>query len=211
MPFIVIEGMDGAGKTTQARLLYEALCQELGEEHCYLTREPGGTPIGQKIRNLLLDPENEEMFPETELFLYMASRCQLVREVIQPKLAEGCTVVSDRFLLSSYVYQGIAGGVGVEQVKVLGDIATKGVYPDVIFVLDVSLEEGLSRFPKQAELWDRMERKGVEFYGRIRQGYLQAVKEYPRAVLIDANRPIEVIHQELWERIQPILAKAYGI
>ncbi|RME73750.1 MAG: dTMP kinase [Planctomycetota bacterium] len=203
MPFFVIEGMDGAGKTTQAKLLYERL-KEKGES--YLTREPGGTRIGQKIRNLLLDKENMEMANETELFLYMASRSQLVREVLQPKLEKGCIIISDRFLLSSYVYQGIVGGVGVEKVKILGDIATEGVYPDLIFVLNVSVEEGLSRLPQQRELWDRMELKGKEFHRKIQQAYLQAAQDYKNTIVIDGNRPIEVIHQEILEKVEDVLS-----
>lgn len=196
--------MDGAGKSTQVEILYEKL-KEAGQKLCFITREPGGTRIGQKIRQLLLDPENEEMAPEAELFLYMASRAQLVSQEIVPRLKEGYIVITDRFLLSSLVYQGLATGIEVEKVKLLGKIATRGLEPDKIYVLNVSLVEGLSRFPRQQKLWDRIELRGEEFHRKIQQAYLKAAEEYPQAVIINGNLSKEEVHLQIWEDLKNVL------
>ena len=134
--FIVIEGPDGSGKSTQAQMLVEKM--EKDGSPVVAIREPGGTVIGEKIRSILRDPSLSEMTAETEMFLYMASRAQIVREVIKPELEKGRLVLADRFLLSTVVYQGAAGGLGIDTVLKIGQIATGGLKPDLTIVVDIN-------------------------------------------------------------------------
>ena len=176
--FIVMEGPDGSGKTTQINLLKEYL-EEAGYE-CLITREPGGTVIGEEVRQLILNPEHKEMSPVTEMLLYAASRAQLVHEVIGPALEEGKIVISDRFVDSSIVYQGIARKLGISTVSAVNAPGI-GIYrPDGIFFIDLSEEEGLRRKKEQKNL-DRMEQEGIDFHHMVSEGYrkvLSGRKEY---------------------------------
>ena len=166
--FIVMEGPDGSGKTTQINLLEQYL-KEAGYE-CLITREPGGTVIGEEVRELILNPEYKEMSPVTEMLLYAASRAQLVHEVIGPALEAGKIVISDRFVDSSIVYQGIARNLGISTVAAVNAPGI-GIYrPDGIFFIDLSEAEGIRRKKNQKKL-DRMEQESIDFHHLVSEGY----------------------------------------
>ena len=185
--FIVMEGPDGSGKTTQINLLKEYL-EEAGYE-CLITREPGGTVIGEEIRQLILNPEHKEMSPVTEMLLYAASRAQLVHEVIGPALEEGKIVISDRFVDSSIVYQGI------------------GIYrPDGIFFIDLSEAEGLRRKKEQKNL-DRMEQEGIDFHHMVSEGYRKVLSGRPEVMKIDGGRSIDTIQKKIRNHVDELLKK----
>ena len=189
--FITMEGPDGSGKTTQIQLLSEFL-KEQGYE-VLITREPGGTPISEAVRELLLDPAHKEMKPETEMLLYAAARAQLVQELIGPAIDAGKAVISDRFVDSSVVYQGIARGLGVETVYAVNRPAIGKYMPDVTFLMDLSAEEGIRRKRNQAEL-DRMEQESLEFHKRVAEGYHTLMEnDRERIYPVDATLPIPVI------------------
>ena len=180
--FIVMEGPDGSGKTTQINLLKEYL-EEAGYE-CLITREPGGTVIGEEVRQLILNPEHKEMSPVTEMLLYAASRAQLVHEVIGPALEEGKIVISDRFVDSSIVYQGIARKLGISTVSAVNAPGI-GIYrPDGIFFIDLSEAEGLRRKKEQKNL-DRMEQEGIDFHHMVSEGYRKVLSGRPEVMKID--------------------------
>jgi dTMP kinase len=188
--FIVFDGVEGCGKSTQARLLGEALA--VRGERVVETLEPGGTAIGEAIRHLLLNPEFGEMHELTEAFLFCADRAQHVLEVVRPALEAGKVVISDRYASSTMVYQGFAGGLGAEAVEVLTWYATKGLQPDLLIVLDMDPAEGVRR--KRGDLADRIEQKSLEFHQRVREGFVQYAEHLGgRALVLDGDRPAEVI------------------
>jgi dTMP kinase len=196
--FIVFDGVEGCGKSTQARLLTEALTAR--GEQVVQTLEPGGTPIGAAIRALLLDPNFSEMHDLTEAFLFCADRAQHVLEVIRPALQAGKVVVSDRFASSTMVYQGYAGGLGAEAVEVLTWYATRGLQPDLLIVLDLDPTEGLRR--KTGDEADRIEQKSGDFHQRVREGFVQYAQSLGnRAVVLDADRPAQVVASEVLELV----------
>ncbi len=189
--FITMEGPDGAGKTTQIEMLSEYLKQE-GYE-VLITREPGGTVISEAIRKVLLSPDHKEMKPETELLLYAAARAQLVHEVIGPAVDAGKAVISDRFVDSSVVYQGIARGLGIETVYAVNAPAIGDYMPRVTFLLDLPAEVGIARKKNQAEL-DRMEQESIDFHRKVAEGYRTLAERTPERIqTIDATLPKEVI------------------
>jgi len=201
--FIVLEGPDGAGKSTQARRLAAALSS--GGVEAVLVREPGGTAIGEKVRAILLDPANDPMDARTELFLYMASRAQLCREVIRPALEAGRVVVADRFLASSAVYQGLAGKVGLAETLSLGAVATGGLAPDLTILLDLDPERALERVVKGRAL-DRMERKSLEYHRAVAEGYRSyAALDRGRLARIDAGRSEDEVHVEVARLVRALL------
>lgn len=204
---ISFEGSEGAGKSTQiARLAAEF--QQAGRE-VLTTREPGGTEIGEQIRNLLVhNSKGDEMCAETELLLFAAARAQLVREVIAPALLRGAIVLSDRFLDSSTVYQGIGRNLAADPVSQINRFAVGNVMPDLTVVLDVPEEVSLARLKRRASgLPDRMERQNVEFYRKVREGYLVLARGLPeRFVLLDGTLPEDVIAR----RIRAELAARLG-
>ena len=191
--FISLEGIEGCGKSTQARILYEYLSQ-LG--NCViLTREPGGTSIAEKIRDLLLDPKNDNMARTTELFLYLASRAQHVEQVIMPALMEGKIVICERFNDATYAYQGFARGFDLNSLTDLTQIATNGLEPDLTIVLDLEVEEGLFRAEKLKNHRDRLESESLDFHNKVREVYLTIAKNNPERVkVIDANGSIDEVH-----------------
>jgi dTMP kinase len=195
--FVVIDGVEGCGKSTQCRLLAEAL-RERGIE-VVITHEPGGTEFGEAIRHLLLDPQYTGVSSLTELFLFCASRAQHVAEVIEPALAAGKTVVCDRFGASTAVYQGFAGGLGFALVEQLNEIATGGVFPDLTIVLDLDPEVGMRRkFAGDKMQADRIERKAIEYHHKVREGYLQyAHRHRDRVRIIGADASPDDIHREI--------------
>jgi dTMP kinase len=201
LPFITFEGSEGSGKSTQADRLGVHL-QRCGIPFI-LTREPGGTQIGESIRELLqFAPHNSNMTPETELLLFEASRSQLVREVIKPALERGLCVIADRFFDSTTVYQGAARNLDGETIERVNAFAVGGCLPDITFVLDVdaaTAELRMQRAPRKA---DRMEQQPVEFYERVREGYRQLAAHEPnRIVLISASRDADEIEREIWKTL----------
>jgi dTMP kinase len=199
--FIVVEGIDGSGKTTLAALLARHL--ERRGRRVVRTREPGGTRLGEKIRKLLLDARHSEMAPLTELFLYMASRAQLLEEVIRPALRAGHDVVCDRYYYSTAAYQGAAGGVGLEGVLELAERIARFERPDLVAVLDLPPRAARAR---RAGPGDRVERKGLAYQERVRQGFLRIARRNPRRVrVLDAARPVEEVFRDLREAVDRVL------
>jgi dTMP kinase len=200
LPFITFEGSEGSGKSTQVQRLAARL-ERCGVSYL-VTREPGGTPIGETIRELLqFASHNSGMTPETELLLFEASRSQLVREVIKPALERGMCVIVDRFFDSTTVYQGAARKLDREMVERLNAFAAGDCIPNVTFVLDVDAATASSRMQKPRRP-DRMEQEPEEFYERVREAYRElAAREPNRAVLIDGSRDAAEIEKEIWEII----------
>jgi len=187
--FFSLDGIDGAGKSTQLALF----CQWLREQgHDVVTcRDPGSTALGEAVRGLLLDRHELAIGSRTEMLLYMAARAQLVEEFIRPALARGATVVSDRFLLANVVYQAHAGGLPVDETWDVGRIATGGLQPDLTLVLDLDVAVAWSRLNREP---DRIEARGPEFLNRVRTGFhAEAARQPGRIVLIDASRSIEAV------------------
>jgi dTMP kinase len=199
-PFITFEGSEGCGKSTQAQRLAARL-EKLAVSFL-LTREPGGTPIGESIRELLqFAPQSACMSPETELLLFEASRSQLVHEVIKPALERGTCVISDRFFDSTTVYQGAARKLNRQIVEQLNAFVAGGCVPDITFVLDLDLKTAGSRMQSPRKP-DRMEQESPEFYQRVREGYRElAINEPNRVVLIDGAQSIETIEAIIWETL----------
>ena len=199
-----MEGPDGSGKTTQINLLKEYL-EEAGYE-CLITRKPGGTVIGEEVRQLILNPEHKEMSPVTEMLLYAASRAQLVHEVIGPALEEGKIVISDRFVDSSIVYQGIARNLGISTVSAVNAPGI-GIYrPDGIFFIDLSEAEGLRRKKEQKNL-DRMEQEGIDFHHMVSEGYRKVLSGRPEVMKIDGGRSIDTIQKKIRNYVDELLKK----
>ena len=202
--FIVMEGPDGSGKTTQINLLDQYL-KEAGYE-CLITREPGGTVIGEEVRELILNPEYKEMSPVTEMLLYAASRAQLVHEVIGPALEAGRIVISDRFVDSSIVYQGIARNLGISTVAAVNAPGI-GIYrPDGIFFIDLSEAEGIRRKKNQKKL-DRMEQESIDFHHLVSEGYRKVLAERPEVIKIDGGKDIDVIQKKIRNHVDELLKK----
>lgn len=202
--FIVMEGPDGSGKTTQINLLEQYL-KEAGYE-CLITREPGGTVIGEEVRELILNPEHKEMSPVTEMLLYAASRAQLVHEVIGPALEAGRIVISDRFVDSSIVYQGIARNLGISTVAAVNAPGI-GIYrPDGIFFIDLSEAEGIRRKKNQKKL-DRMEQESIDFHHLVSEGYRKVLAERPEVIKIDGGKDIDVIQKKIRNHVDELLKK----
>lgn len=196
--FITMEGPDGSGKSTQIELLKDYL-SEKGYD-IIVTREPGGTQISEKIRQIILDKENEKMSDMTELMLYVAARAQLVDEVIKPALDKNQVVISDRFVDSSAVYQGIARGLGTKLVYEMNQYAIPRM-PDITFLLDLDAKEGIKRKKHQAAL-DRLELEKLSFHEKVVEGYRSLAKEQDRIVLIDATLPKETIFERIISVLQ---------
>ena len=200
--FISFEGSEGSGKSTQiARLLRHF--QLVGRE-VVATREPGGTATGEQIRNIVIHNHGgDEMCPETELLLYTAARAQVVREIIAPALARGAVVVSDRFLDSSTVYQGIARDLPQELVEQVNRFAVGQVLPDLTVLIDVPTEVSLARMQRRAtDLPDRMERETAAFFRKVREGYLRVAAQHPgRIVVFDGTKSADALEQEIWAAV----------
>jgi len=204
-PFITFEGPEGSGKTTQIRLLTQWLFDH-GLE-VLTTREPGGTRIGEAIRDVLLSPAHTEMCAEAEILLFSAARAQIVRETLQPHLAQGGAVLCDRFADSTLAYQGYGRLLDLDTLRQITLFATGGLVPALTICLDLPVVEGLRRKQggDQAE-WNRMERERLDFQERVRLGYLAlAAAEPQRWFVLDALREIEVIQSEIRERVAALL------
>lgn len=193
--FISFEGSDGSGKSTQATLLAEGLRRNgyRVEE----TREPGGTPVGERIRQILLDPSSPRPSPLSMAFLLSASRAQLVADVIAPSLARGNIVICDRYADSTLAYQSYGLGLDPQVVREITAIATNGVQPDVSIYVDVPTEVGLRRIAARGKP-DRLDGEALLFHENVREGYQQIIREDPeRWVVVDGTQPIETVHQEI--------------
>ncbi len=205
--FITLEGPEGSGKTTQAKRLIHRL-QEQAYEVLY-TRVPGGTPTGELIREILQhDKAGEPLCPESEVLLFAASRAQLVRNVIEPALAEGRFVISDRFLDSTTAYQGYGRGFPVDLMERINAFAVGATMPDVTFLLDIDPDTGMERLLQRHlgfEQLDRIEQEERAFHERVRAGYRELVERHPRIRLVDGNRPADVIEEHLWTDIREIM------
>jgi dTMP kinase len=203
--FITLEGPDGSGKTTQAQLLYEYLQER--DHPVFLTREPGGTSIGDQIREVLHSLENTEMLPQTEILLYSASRAQLVGQIIRPHLARGEIVLCDRYADSTLAYQGYGHGLDLQVLQVITSFATGGLKPDLTIYLDIDVEEGLRRKLAAHQVgeaeWNRMDQQELAFHRRVREGYLQmAAAEPERWVVIEAAQPADVAQRAIRAKVE---------
>lgn len=191
--FLSIDGGDGTGKSTQVALLCQWLAS-MGRE-VVTCRDPGSTPLGEAVRDLLLHRHDLRIDRRSEMLLYMAARAQLVEEVIRPALEQGRTVVADRYLLANVVYQGYGGGLDVAALWEVGRIATGGLVPDLTILLDMPAEAASTRLHREL---DRMERQGEAFHARVRQGFLREAAHRPdRIILIDAARSVDAVQADI--------------
>jgi dTMP kinase len=195
--FIVLDGPDGCGKSTQAKLLAGYLTAQ-GIE-VLLLRDPGSTPIGEKIRQILLSPEHDAMSLRTEVLLYMAARAQLWSEVLAPTLAEGKCIVMDRWLSSTCAYQGYAGGFGIDNIIKLAECSLERIWPDMTIILDAQLETSSQRLKPQL---DRMEQKGEIYHKKVRDGFLEVSQLHEHFVVVNASPDIQTVHKHILDIIQ---------
>ena len=204
---ISFEGSEGSGKSTQLTRLAEHL-QKIGRE-VVATREPGGTEIGEQIRNIIVhNSRGDEMCPETELLLFTAARAQVVREIITPALSRGAVVLSDRYLDSSTVYQGVARNLAPGPVNAINQFAVGSVMPHLTIVIDVPTEVSLARISQRAsDLPDRMERENISFYTKVREGYRLLAKQWPdRVVVLDGTLSPDALEKKVWAAVEPRLS-----
>jgi dTMP kinase len=196
VPFITFEGIEGCGKSTQVQRLAERLGRR-----AVLTREPGGTPIGRAVRQVLLDPANQGLAPTTELLLYFADRAQHMAEVVRPALAQGRIVLCDRHVESSLAYQGYGRGLPLDAIRALATLATGGLRPDAIVLFDVPVELGLARARRRGAQ-DRLEAELVEFHERVRAGYEALLAQEPeRWLRVDGCGPADAVFEALWRAL----------
>ena len=203
--FITIEGSDGAGKSTQAKRLASYL-QEKGYD-IVLTREPGGTDISEKIRQILLDAANQQLDFKTEVLLYAASRNQLLQEVIVPALKQGKIVISDRFVDSSIAYQGYGRSLDLELVKRINGLIVEGFMPDLTILLDVATEVGLARNRVSHKVKDRMESEEKAFYTRVYQGFKALAVDDKRFVVIEGNQEQDQVFRQIVAAVEKKLLR----
>ncbi len=208
--FVTFEGPDGAGKTTQMKLAGERLAAA-GWQVVY-TREPGGTPISEKIREILLDPANHEMVDKAEALLYAAARAQHVEQLIRPAIRAGKVVLCDRFTDSTLAYQGAGRGIDWNLLRSVNDIAVGNVIPDLTVILDLNPDAGLDRITRtrqgQGKGKDRIEMENIEFHRRVREGFLALAGENPqRYRVIAADRDLVTVAAEVWHCMQEVLGK----
>jgi len=216
--FIVFDGSEGCGKTTQVSLLKQRL--EAQGRSVLLVRDPGTTRIGEQIRTILLNPDHDEMAMRCEMLLYMAARAQMMVETILPALAEGKTVISDRFVSSTLAYQGGGDGLTPADIRTVAEVAIKGRWPDLTIILDLPVDVSSARvkpkyllpFPANIQdaaaqaVKDRVEQRPREYHEQVRQNYLAQAKADPvRHKIIDANRVPEEVHADIWSAVSPLL------
>jgi dTMP kinase len=203
--FITFEGLDASGKSTQAELTANRF-RESGASVVFI-REPGGTDLGERIRSLLLDVNNN-VDPVAEVFLFSAARAQLVREVIRPALARGEIVICDRFVDSTTSYQGYGRKIPMESIRAINRLAIDGVIPDLTFFIDISIDEIEKRQHAAGKIADRMERSGRTFFERTRNGYIELSRNEKRLKVIQGERSPDRIFNEIWSIIQDVLQRS---
>lgn len=207
--FITLEGPDGSGKSTIIKLMGDYF-QKKGIDFV-VTREPGGTDIGEDIRHIILDNENTDMGIETEALLLAAARSQHVHEKILPSLNQGKLVLCDRFLLSSLAYQGVGRNLGIEEVKMINDFGLRGLYPDLILFFHIDPEVTLKRKTKDSS-GDRLEKEGKDFHNRVYGGYMELLKLYPENIeIIDASQSMKSVLKNSIEKIEKLLEIKEGL
>ncbi|MBW4828432.1 MAG: dTMP kinase [Clostridiaceae bacterium] len=201
--FITLEGPDGSGKSTIVKLLSNYL--EERKIDFIFTREPGGTPIGEDIRDIILSNKNIHMSPRTEALLYAASRSQHISEKIKPALEEGKVVICERFVLSSLAYQGVARKLGIEDVNSINEFAIEGVNPDLTLFFDIDPIYALNRKTNKKE-GDRLEKEGLNFHKEVYDGYKELISMYPENIkVIDASKPVRETFEQVRKEIEKIL------
>ncbi len=206
--FITLEGSEGSGKSTNLAFIHQQL-QAAGLD-VILTREPGGTPLSEQIRELLLDHRNSTMHSDTELLLMFAARAQHINEVILPALERGQWVLCDRFTDATYAYQGAGRGIEMARIAQLEQWVQGDLRPDLTFFLDLPVSVGLARASERAEL-DRFEREQIDFFERVRQGYLAQAARHPRRYrLVDASQPLEQVQAQLAAQLTTYLNEQHG-
>jgi dTMP kinase len=199
--FLSFDGVDGSGKSTQIRLLADAL-RAAGRE-VVTCRDPGGTALGERLREILLNRHDMPIHRRAEMLLYMASRAQLVEEVIRPALAAGKLVISDRYLLANVVYQAHGGGLSPDEVWKVGEITVAGIMPKRVFLLDMPAESAAKRIKREH---DRMESQGLDYLKKVREGFLKEAARFPQHVTtINADRSIEAVHADVLRETERIL------
>ncbi len=204
--FIVFEGGEGAGKSTQTELLVRQL--RATNHQVVVTREPGGTRIGEQIRAITHDPENVDLDAVTEAYLMAASRAQHVRETIAPALRDGNIVVCDRYVDSSIAYQGYGRAIGEAVITDLNVLAVDDAQPDMVLLLNLPIEVGHARVEKEGKRKDRLDLQQKDFYERVNNGYLTLAKTNPnRYVVVDATKSIEEVASVIWETVEDALAR----
>jgi dTMP kinase len=198
--FITFEGLDGAGKSTQITRLAKRL-EESGKR-VVCTREPGGTALGDILREILLDPRQENLSPITEVMLYATSRAQLVHEVIRPALQQGCIVLCDRYVDASVAYQGAGLKIGPQVVYEVNRFATQGLVPDVTFLFDIPVETSRCRVENSSTSPDRIERRSHEYFNRVRHEFLRIANDEPgRVIVLDATKTPGELEEEIWRHV----------
>ena len=191
--FISLDGIDGAGKSTQIDLLRQYLEAKGARVACF--RDPGSTKLGEAVREILLHREDIPLANTSEMLLYMAARAQLVAEQLRPALQSGSTVICDRFLLANVVYQGVAGGMNVDELWSVGKCATGGLAPDITIVLDIDPAVAVKRLQRGP---DRLEKRGIEYFRLVRQGFLDQISNAGgQTTVVDAKQGIQQIHQQI--------------
>ena len=199
--FLSFDGVDGAGKSTQIQLLSEWLTAQ--GKKVVTCRDPGSTPLGERLRSILLDHHDTPIHRRSEMLLFMAARAQLVEEVIRPALGAGEWVISDRFLLANVVYQAHAGGLSIDEVWQVGNVAIGGVRPAKTLLLDMPAAQAAKRIQRES---DRMEAQGLEYLDRVRQGFLAEAQRKPeQIVVIPADREPAAVHADVIAAIEPLL------
>lgn len=215
--FITFEGPEGSGKSTQARLLYERLQAE--GYPVILTREPGGTRIGEMIRRILVDLRHTEMAPTTETLLFSAARAQLVSELVRPYLNTGGIVLCDRYADSTFAYQGYGLGRDLDELYAITTVATGGLMPDLTFYLDLDVEEGLVRKRAQRERmdspgaqivnpeWNRLDARDLAYHQRVAAGFAELIRRDPgRWRQLSAKQPVDALAGQIYHEVEPLLA-----
>ncbi|MCJ7693784.1 MAG: dTMP kinase [Sedimentisphaerales bacterium] len=197
--FIVLDGPDGCGKTTQCKLLAQSLQQQGATVEIY--RDPGDTDIGEKIRQILLNPEHQTMSTRTELLLYMAARVQLWQEKISPALQGGKCVILDRWLSSTCAYQGYAGDMGIDNVIKIAEGCLEKPWPDLTVILEIDLKTASTRLNRDL---DRMEQKGDDYHQKVRQGFLELAKGRKNFAVVDSSGDIETTHKKVLDTISQV-------